>query len=66
MEFSWATISFIDIGLLSFGVIAIASGWIKKKIQNSELDWMSLHVNTRHSKRRLITLGVAMMNSPKD
>ena len=31
MEFSWATISFIDIGLLSFGVIAIASGWIVKR-----------------------------------
>ena len=31
MDFSWATINFIDIGILSFGVIAVATGWIVKK-----------------------------------
>lgn len=31
MDFSWATISLIDIGIFSFGVIAAATGWIVKK-----------------------------------
>ena len=31
MDFSWATINFIDIGILSFSVIAVATGWIVKK-----------------------------------
>ncbi len=31
MDFSWATISLIDIGIFSFGVIALATGWIVKK-----------------------------------
>ncbi|MCY3548953.1 MAG: hypothetical protein OXH39_00725 [Candidatus Poribacteria bacterium] len=31
MDFSWATISLIDIGIFSFGIIAAATGWIVKK-----------------------------------
>lgn len=31
MDFSWATISFIDIGIFSFGIVAVATGWLVKK-----------------------------------
>ena len=31
MDFSWATITFIDIGIFSLGVIAVATGWIIQK-----------------------------------
>ena len=31
MDFSWATISLIDIGIFSFGVVALVTGWFVKK-----------------------------------
>ena len=31
MDFSWATITFIDIGIFSLGVIAVATGWFVQK-----------------------------------
>jgi len=31
MDFSWATISLIDIGIFSFGIVALVTGWFVKK-----------------------------------
>ena len=31
MDFSWATITFIDIGIFSLGIIAVATGWLVRK-----------------------------------
>ncbi len=31
MDFSWATISLIDIGIFSFGIVALVTGWLVKK-----------------------------------
>ena len=31
MDFSWATISFIDIGIFSLSIIAVATGWLVRK-----------------------------------
>ena len=46
MEFSWATISFIDIGLLSFGVVAIASGWIVKRQSDKQYNALQQQYST--------------------
>ena len=34
MDFSWAAISLIDIGIFSFGVVAVAAGWLVKNREN--------------------------------
>ena len=34
MDFSWATISLIDIGIFSFGLVAVATGWLIKRREN--------------------------------
>ena len=34
MDFSWATISLIDIGIFSFGLVAVATGWLVKRREN--------------------------------
>ena len=31
MDFSWATITFIDIGIFSLSIIAVATGWLVRK-----------------------------------
>ena len=46
MDFSWATINFIDIGILSFSVIAVATGWIVKKREDQRYNALQQeHVN---------------------
>lgn len=54
MDFSWATISLIDIGIFSFGVIAAATGWIVKKREDQRYN--ALHEEHKNLQQQYDTL----------
>ena len=49
MDFSWATISLIDIGIFSFGVIAAATGWIVKKREDKRYNALQSAADQRYN-----------------
>ena len=69
MDFSWATISLIDIGLFSFGVVAVATGWMVKKREDQRYNTLQAQYETLQHEHETLrgqygTLPSAIRDAP--